>query len=335
MTSGSTRMRIVTIVCVLFIAAPALGEIAFVNGKWESSFDLPAWDQISSAPLPGEFIPHGNWTCSPGRLGAQITTDAKNPLSKGERGFRHWVGDGVNNNSGGIVIAFPSPQPEIWLRWYMRYEKGFQWSLREDGKREPQYDKVLYIWTNKEGNAVFPSWPSGGRYYINTQAPSGGGAESPPEKGWRYIHGGEQSEGDWHVHEVYLKMDTDGTDGVGRLWIDEELIVETVTANFSGGGNAKADRVAREGWVRILIGSNQKAPDNGKCMAVDYDDFVIYIQEPPNTDRYGNSWIGPIEHHDSGKSSSGGGGCFFNILKNLPGNDIKQIESESTVKRFF
>ena len=266
--------------------------IATASPFWSTSFDCAEWEQGSPLGCDG-LKAGGGWTCSDsyGSYGGQITTAASNPLSEGSRGFRHWQGDGTNNNSGGVVLEFGSPQPEFWLRWYHRYEAGFKWSDEHGG--EPHYDKIFYIHTNKAGNAIFPSHPNGNRWRIATQAPSGVAA-SASGIGWQYTMGGPQSDGDFHLHEAYVKMDTDGTDGIARLWIDGELIVESFNVNYSGGSDSAEDQTAREGWVSMLIGSNQNKPDNGRCMAVDYDDIVIYTETPPNTDPHGNPWIGPI-----------------------------------------
>jgi hypothetical protein len=34
---------------------------------------------------------------------------------------------GDNFCIGTISLAFPVPQPEVWIRWYERYESGFEW----------------------------------------------------------------------------------------------------------------------------------------------------------------------------------------------------------------
>ena len=292
---GMTVCLSVSLTVMIAVHASAFAQISFdESGRWKTSFDCPEWDQADdwSNLECNDLIVAGAWTCSDdfGEHGGQITADAQNPLSRGGRGFRHWQGDGNNNNSGGINIVFDSPQPEFWIRWYHRYEAGFQWS--ETYGRMPHYDKILYIWTEKPHNAIFPSHPSGDRWRIATQAPSGAAA-SAEGIGWQYTMGGEQSDGEFHVHEAYVKMDTDGTDGIARLWIDGELIVESFEMNYSGGTDSEEDQTARNGWVRILVGSNQNEPDNGRCMYVDYDDIVIYNRTPPNVDEHGNPWIGP------------------------------------------
>ncbi len=58
----------------------------------------------------------------------QITTEANHSSGGGSKGQRHWLGDGVNVNSGGTAVEFTTGQTEIWIRWYMRFQTGFKWS---------------------------------------------------------------------------------------------------------------------------------------------------------------------------------------------------------------
>jgi hypothetical protein len=71
---------------------------------------------------------YGGWAPSGHPAGDQITLAANNPAGGGGRGFRHWRGDGVNVNGGGISINFPGSYSEMWMRFYMRYQAGFQFS---------------------------------------------------------------------------------------------------------------------------------------------------------------------------------------------------------------
>jgi hypothetical protein len=97
--------------------------------------------------------------------------------------------------------------------------------------------------------------------------------------GWQDIMGGTASDDLFHCYEVHLKMDTDSTNGVGQIWVDGKLRVSKTDVDWSGG-----DATSRQGWTWILIGSNQNAPSNGRCMYVDFDDIAI-----SNT-----GYVGPI-----------------------------------------
>jgi hypothetical protein len=166
----------------------------------------------------------------------------------------------------------------------MRYESGFAWI-----GGGPGYDKWLYILTGGSTD-VIPEFAGAG---ITAYAQGPGIGENyqvnTSSYGWDDIMGGATSDGLWHCYEFYIKMDTDQTDGVGRIWIDGTLRAENIAVNFSGG-----DAASQPGWTRTLIGSNQSTPDNGRVMAVDFDDMVIYSSTPPNVDADGNPFIGPI-----------------------------------------
>lgn len=276
------------------------------NGRWEENFDYDFnWEQ--GEPPFGEFVSGGAWKCGPGDYGNQLIEEAKNPLSEGKRGFRHWQGDGTNNNSGGLGLRFDKKQKEFWIRFYHRYEEGFQWSINSNsGKRVPHYDKILYIWTSTSGNATFAHISTDG-WRIPTQSPSGVRAAGA-DRGWHWTMGGDQSHGEFVAHEYYFKMDTDGTNGVGMYWQNGELLIESHDINYSTldiNNVQDRDLKAREGWTNFLVGSNQNTPDNGRCMYVDYDDIVIYNSTPPNTDEHGNPFIGPLGWEGAPQFSAG------------------------------
>jgi len=286
---------------MVFLGGSVSSEITFdEDGKWEENFDYDFdWEQGDS-PF-GDFSGGGGWTCNPGEFGNQLIIDAKNPLSDGQRGFRHWQGDGTNNNAGGLNLVFQEKQKEFWIRFYHRYEEGFQWTYNEyHGMRVPHYDKILYIRTVTPGNAVFAHISTDG-WRIPTQSPSGVRAAGA-DRGWHWTMGGPQSHGNFVCHEYYFKMDTNGTNGIGRYWQNGELLIESFNITYSTldlDNVQDRDLEAREGWTHFLVGSNQNRPDNGRCMYVDYDDIVIYNQDPPNTDAEGNPSIGPIDWNDS------------------------------------
>ncbi|HDH53105.1 MAG TPA: hypothetical protein ENH24_01305, partial [Nitrospirae bacterium] len=112
-------------------------SIAAVDLPWSTTYDCPAIQQgdenwVSRSPIACDgIVGYGNWTSDNGDSTyevEQITADANNPGGEGGKGQRHWEGDGTNNLSGGTKIEFTSSQPELWVRWYMRYEQGFKWN---------------------------------------------------------------------------------------------------------------------------------------------------------------------------------------------------------------
>jgi len=108
---------------VIFFVLPNFARAAITfdtNGKWETSFDCAEWIQNDTLNCDSLLL-IGNWFTTQEIKKSQITTDANNTLGVG-RGFRHWIGDYIqdginisNDNSGPIGPEFPSPQPELWI----------------------------------------------------------------------------------------------------------------------------------------------------------------------------------------------------------------------------
>ena len=94
--------------------------------------------------------------------------------------------------------------------------------------------------------------------------------------------------------EVYIKMDTDSTNGVYRMWVDGQLIVDNSSVNYSNGSN-----VTRAGVKWFDFNNNQGWPASGRAMYVDYDDIAIYNRDPGKRDEAGNPWIGPVNGSSS------------------------------------
>ena len=280
------------------LAWPSLGlTIDFTDGGWSTSFDYPsecfhsgvlgtnctavANDGVEWGFRGGKNV-DGNYT--------QVTSDANNPDGDGGRGARFWVDDGDDVYSGEARVHFPNQEPEIWIRWYVRYERGFAWAAGN-----PLYDKWLFCRfgpDNKISSSRMQIIPEssgrGGRIAIFIQAGGDQYQLLHPAITWQDVFG-TTSDGLWHMIEMYVKMDTDSTDGIGRLWIDGQLVINKTDVDFSGG-----DPVTRAGMKWFEFQSNQNWPNNGGPMYVDYDDMAVYKTTPPNTDRYGFPWIGPL-----------------------------------------
>lgn len=263
----------------MVVVPNALSAITFSNGKWETSFNCSEWLQGGSLSCD-QLSAGGGWTTSNGQ-GDQITAGANNPLGQGGRGFRHWVGDGINNNGGGLGVVFPSPQTELWIRFYQRYEAGFAWSAIN-------YNKILYIYTAAAGIDVISEY-YGNNYALIAQGTPNAYQVMTNTYGWSNVMGGSVSDGAFHCFDIHIKMDSNGSDGVGQLWIDGALKTSNTAVNWSNGNST-----ARLGWTDFLMGSNQRTPNNGKDSYYDFDDMVVYNATPPNKDAQGNPFIGPI-----------------------------------------
>lgn len=266
----------------LLIPDTAFSDITFTNGKWESTFNCAAWLQPATVSCDA-LSAGGSWFTTDGQ-GDQITSAANNPLgTAGTRGLRHWSADGVNIGGGGLSAYFRSqPSPELWIRWYQRYQLGFTFSAL-------RYYKQLYIHTAVTSGDVIPEFVVSD---YSVFASSGGAtnyAVRTGNYGWKQVNRGATGDGNFHLYEVHIKMDTNSADGVGQLWIDGVLRASSTTVNWSG-GNASA----RLGWTNMQIGSNFSTVASGHNVYSDYDDIVVYNTTPPNKDPAGNPWIGPI-----------------------------------------
>ena len=280
------------VITVIFLLTPNIASA--VNLPWSTTYNCADWTQsnglynVNCDGLSG----NGNWTCNNGDgtiRKEQITAAANYPNGSGGKGQRHWLGDGVNNISGEMRIDWsPTPQNEIWIRWYMRYESGFRWKNLVD-------NKILTVNSGYINRTIFGfEWSDQIRIYSNGY---NGLYYSAVGDGWRGIMGGDAGDGKWHLYEIHLKMDTNGNDGIAEAWVDGIKRVSYTNANFGGLQGAP-------GWSALQIASNSNSPSNGRCMAVDYDDLMI-SGIPAST--AGNS-SGSDESSDA---SISGGGCGF------------------------
>lgn len=249
----------VTVVATALVAGSPGGRQsahAAVSLTFGTTFDCPEWSQLSGTDpcTAGDGIGrYGNWTTSSGK-GDQITSAANNPLGTG-RGFRHWRGNGTNNQGGAISISFP-PSRELWVRWYARFSQGFAW---QNGA--PHYTKELYFHPGETG-AMIPGFTSG-TYYIHSLAGSQNLLSSTT---WANINGGSLGDGRFHCYEAYIKLDTDGRNGATKLWLDGRLVADHSGLNLG----------TRGPFDSFTLGSNQDYVINGDHYT-DYDDVAVSI----------------------------------------------------------
>ncbi|MBI5543295.1 MAG: hypothetical protein HY901_05365 [Deltaproteobacteria bacterium] len=266
-----------TALLILWLA-PALSH---ADVLLNTTIDCADWEQGTQLNCDGLEWPSGQQTVDGNKT--TITSVANNPAGGG-KGVRFWVGDGHNVNSASLSWnylgggALP-PQKELWIRWYMRHEAGFRWDPLH-------FDKMLYIRTVNSIDAI-PGFANG-KYVLLAQG-SPDYYQVATNYTWEDIMGGSVSDGRFHCYEIHLKMDTNGANGVGQVWIDGVLRASNTAVNWSN-GNA----TAREGWRWFGFEENQNAPANGRAMSIDYDDMVVYNTPPPNRDAAGNPFIGLI-----------------------------------------
>ena len=301
-------MRILT-ACLIFLGTLTwssmglAGTINFINGAWSTSFDYgqecgqSPWDGGGPTPQSCAAISADgiDWTLKGSGGDTEALIAANNPDGDGGMGARFYVGDGKNNNASRLIITFPSQEPELWIRWYMRYEPGFAW---EGGS--PNYDKFLYMYTKGPGGgngfAMIPGY-AGGRLGTTLN----GQPDIRTNKSWTDVFG-TTSDGLFHQFEIYIKVNTSlsASNGIVRFWIDGVLEREELNISFTENSNNPSE--ALDGLKRIDFHSNQGSPSNGGNTPVDYDDMAIYTVTPPNVSPDGHPWIGPVN------GFSGGGG---------------------------
>lgn len=273
------------------------------NGKFEEG-----WESVW---IGSDEIPYPNWSLfAPSsyedRNGEynQTTTDAKNPLSTGNRGLRTWYNDSSGEpgpaSSGPALIAIPfdSPQTELWFRFYIRYQDGFRWW--QGGN--PFYDKQWRLYAH--GHGGYPNaWIDATYSRIRTEYGRQTAINGPPLWGTVFSDANNLANGEFVAVEVYLKMETarHADDGVARFWVNGTLMGESTNVgfvNFDQTGESVGES-ALNGWVHLILGNqdyvqNSLGPIGRDVAYVDFDDIVIYNKTPPNVDASGNPFIGPI-----------------------------------------
>jgi len=248
--------------------------------------DAQAADYIYANGTHGKYVS--------GDYASSITSSANNPSGSGE-GFRKIDGDGGNIYTGPLAVAFPSAQKELWIRWYQRHEDDYVWKTISKGD-VPLYDKHVYLATDTQNTAAIAEYHYDTYAIIAQNTPDYYQVTTEAGEGWTGIMNGDESDGLFHCFEIHIKMDTDGTDGIGQIWIDGVLKASEIDVNWSGVDRNTPEEIAtaQEGWIFFKLGSNQGSPNNGTSMYVDHDDLSVYNSTPPNKDLQGNPFIGPI-----------------------------------------
>lgn len=241
-----------------------------VTLPWSCTFDCDDWLQYNDPLDCCGLNPGGSWTCGwtyGATIYEQITSAANYPGGAGGKGQRHWLGPGENECSGGTYLYFATSQYDVYFRWYMRYQSGFQGGGGGTG------NKVLYWFSNSvvgvlvmRWDSVNMSWEGFFPYVYST----GGG--------WLDLFPSGISDGTWHYFEMRTKIETQTSpaNGIWQLWVDGVQKANITNINYGLLGS---------GWEHVLIGSNVKGVLNSVCMAVDYDDIAIATTGP----------IGPLD----------------------------------------
>jgi hypothetical protein len=317
------KKALITLITMLALALGAsIGDAAITfdeDGKWETTFDCDAQDQTAGYGLVCDGLVYAGAGGGTTEL-SRITSDANNPEGGGGRGARFWKGGGPigeridNCISRELTVIFPEKQPELWIRWYERFEEGFWWNRPEWGYLPAL--KSLYIHSVNPSAEECPgldcsgSHPYFGKHYGVWRIVHGGGTCMIPSSvssdegyGWPAIYPygeelGTMSDGSWTKSiELYIKMESclECNDGIIRMWYDGVLIANNTNMQFAMGCAPIWD-----GWTYFNFLGNQKDPGLGRDLYVDVDDMTIYNTTPPNEDEHGNPMIGPLGWGENG-----------------------------------
>jgi hypothetical protein len=256
-------MRVLFVFTAIVLLAPSIA-ISSVDLPWTTSYDCDEWEYGDSLTCDGLQDALGS-TCDTDGLGRleQITTAANYTSGGGGRGQRHWLGDGKNDNSGGLLIYFSSNVTELWVRFYLRFPDSFVY-----GPSDKTGYKVLYMQTTSGQREI----------YLPLYSDGIGVCDAACSNICTGCWTTEINDGEFHSVEFHIKSETvSDNDGIAEVWIDGER--RGRITNMDYGLISEGNEI-----TGILLGSNLDSGGSGACEAVDYDDFAIYSSSPPNTD---------------------------------------------------
>jgi len=253
----SLATSLVCVVAAMFVVSGSPSAQSGVPLVFDTTFNCPDWNQglgLGDAQVCGSgdgIAGNGAWTTSSGSQD-QITAAANNAAGAGGKGFRHWRGDGYNNTGGGIRIAVPVSMSNFWIRYYMRYQAGFSWQNGRPGGTKENY------WHAGTSKAIYFGFGFGVLRFVNNGNPYNTSIT------WNDIMGGSASDGQWHLIEYHVQADTNGSNGVGEVWVDGVKVFNRSDVNWNRGP-----------WDSFVLGSNEETPTNGQDMYTDYDDLAV------------------------------------------------------------
>jgi hypothetical protein len=252
---------------------------------FQTTFNCPDWNQSmglgdANVCSTGDGITgSGGWT-SPGHPnGDEILAAANNPAGGGGKGFRHWVGDGLNSGGGGIVVSW-TPTSELWFRYYVRFQSGFRWDPNPPGGQQPEM-KQLYFNRNIAGMSYFGLKDGNLGGHIAVEAVNHYSSVS-----WNDWQGGSTGSGLWNCVELHMKMNSPATssNGILEIWINGTKVHTNSAVQWTTTAGATFSNTA--------VGENHKYPLNGGDAYVDFDDIAIST----------TGYIGPIGSPGSGSA---------------------------------
>ena len=244
---------------------------------WDSG-ECPNGPETGFADVQTGVAGGGNWASAARHSCDEVIDDANHPGGEGGKGFRHYRGDGVNANGGGIQLSWDGgneTHEDISVCYWMRYSSGFAF----ESKGNPQYIKDWY-----HGVGGPKSWIlgfEGGGWGLSNVAQSvnRGGSTN-----WTRLYRGGKADGSWH--QIAAFMDLKGNRW--RVWLDGAKVLDvsqtptfTTHSDFALlGRNQRLVDHEQDGDVRKVDADH---PDG----YTDFDDVKVYTGIRTNSGKAG------------------------------------------------
>lgn len=213
--------------------------------------------------------------------GNEITSAANYPGGAGGRGWRRWMCGGTagsNTSTTGSMTIDLNNEPEIWVRYYTRFQAGMT-SPATWPQGAARYLKLVYIRPFGSGSVFDLSGTDG--MTMTTQSGGGIGAGASfslcSSCGWNTLNpngasgnnGYNLGDGSWHAIEFHFKNQSgSGTyDGVFDVWMDGVQKSHTTGINWDSSYTA--------GIASLQFMINQTIVNNPTAMYNDVDDIEI------------------------------------------------------------
>jgi hypothetical protein len=189
-----------------------------------------------------------------------VTSLANYPGGGGSLGERHWIGPGKNRHTNPIDFFFTSSQPELYIRWYVRYESGTRINPSgginpATGDNEPLYQKMLYFDSGGIDHILYMA-DSSWEVVNNGQNIASGGSgwegltrnppiNSPPSP---------LADQTWHCLEYHYKVVGGASNDIIQMWVDGVSQINRSNINFTLGNSSGMGRFGTTGNTQGMVG---------------------------------------------------------------------------------
>lgn len=230
----------------------------------------------------------GNCNTSPTKVGGGLTTSADRTGSGGN-GWRTYRGpcidhtnyscpagpDGIyhgTNDNGRLVITFAAEQrpSEFWIRFYQRYEAGFDFNQGPRG-----YKHAYFFAINNDPHPVNSMYKN--IWWLVVLKYPHAGVQSSTKSWVSMFRTG--SDGLFHSYEYHLKMDSapGAKDGVYEFWVDGINVSSRSDIGYRDSSNQNNDKWDHI-WIPLNGGYwNGVVAGTQHAGYIDYDDIAIAL----------------------------------------------------------